>query len=72
MNAIGTTYEELVALLTKLGAKMEAWEVHALYLGALTSTNFRLGPQRLLDRVLGDAPVLGESLNDANAAVQRV
>jgi uncharacterized protein len=58
------------AVLTKLNAKLDAREVHALYLGALTSPNPQLGPQRLLDRIFGDNPVLGDSLEDANAALQ--
>ncbi len=65
-----TSFRELDALLKRLHAKLEAREVHALYLGALTSTSFGLGPQRLLDRILGDAPVLGGSREDANAALQ--
>jgi hypothetical protein len=60
---------ELEGLLTKLGAKLRAHEVHALYLGALTSTSLGLGPQRLLDTVLGDGMVMGESLVDANATI---
>ena len=60
---------ELEGLLSKLGAKLRAHEVNALYLGALTSTRLGLGPQRLLDTVLGDATVMGESLEDANAAI---
>ncbi len=68
---IGTTsFADFEAMLTRLHAKLEAREVHALYLGALTSTNFRLGPQRLLDRIFGDEPVLGESIDDANATLQ--
>jgi hypothetical protein len=71
MAPIGTTsFGDLDALLTRLHAKLGAREVHALYLGALTSTSFQLGPQRLLDRILGDAPVLGESIEDANEALQ--
>jgi hypothetical protein len=60
---------ELEGMLTKLGARLRAHEVHALYLGALTSTSLGLGPQRLLDTVLGDDMVMGESLADANAAI---
>jgi hypothetical protein len=66
MPAIGaTTYAELDAMLSKLGAKMTAPQVHALYLGAMSSTNLRLGPQRLLDRVLGEAVDLGEDPMEA-------
>jgi len=68
---LGTTsFEDFEAVLIKLGAKLEARNVHALYLGALTSTDFRLGPQRLLNRIFGDEPVLGGSIEDANAALQ--
>jgi len=68
---LGTTsFADFDAVLTKLGATLDAREAHALYLGALTSTDFRLGPQRLLDRILGDEPVLGSSIEDANAALQ--
>jgi hypothetical protein len=71
MNTINTTaFENLDRLLTKLGAERNAREVHALYLGALTSTSFRLGPQQLLDQVLGDGAVMGENEHDANEAIQ--
>ena len=60
---------ELQDLLTRLGAKLSASEVHALYLGALTSTCLGLGPQKLLGAILGKEPMLGESIEDANAAV---
>lgn len=60
---------ELQDLLTRLGAKLSASEVHALYLGALTSTCLGLGPQKLLGAILGEEPMLGESIEDANAAV---
>ncbi len=32
---------------------MEAWQVRALFLGALASTNMRLGPQHLFPHILG-------------------
>jgi hypothetical protein len=60
---------ELEGTLTKLGAKLRAHEVHALYLGALTSTRLGLGPQRLLDTILGEDVAMGESLADANAVI---
>ena len=70
---IGTpSFADFEATLTKLHAKLEAREAHALYLGALASTNVRLGPQRLLDRIFGDEPVLGDSLEAANTAIQIV
>lgn len=55
MPAIGTTnYPALDAVLTKLGAQRTTEEVHALFLGALTSTSLRLGPQHLLGHIFGD------------------
>jgi hypothetical protein len=54
-------------VLSRLGAKLEAWQVRALFLGAQTSTNMRLGPQHLLSRIFGDKHVLGDDLADANA-----
>ena len=55
MLPIGTTkYPELDAVLTRLGAQRTTEEVHALFLGALTSTSLRLGPQHLLERIFGD------------------
>lgn len=65
-----TTYAELDAVLRKLEAKLEAREVHALYLGALISTNLGLGPQKLLGHIFGDVPVLGDSIEAANDALQ--
>lgn len=68
---VGTpTFAELEALLPKIGAKLEARQVHALYLGALTSTSFGLGPQQLLELILGEAPTVGASIDDANAVLQ--
>ena len=64
------TFPELAKVLTKLGAKLSAREVHALYLGAITSTSFQLGPQRLLGHIFGDEPTLGESVEDANKNIQ--
>lgn len=67
-----TTYADLNAALERVGAKMKAWEVHALYLGALTSTNFRVGPHRLLDRILGEEAAIGESAEDVNVALMPI
>lgn len=64
------SFADFDAVLTRLHAKLPARQAHALYLGALTSTNVRLGPQRLLDRLLGDAPALGDSIEAANAVIQ--
>ncbi|MFC1641152.1 SEC-C metal-binding domain-containing protein [Myxococcota bacterium] len=60
---------ELDGVLTKLGTKVRGHEVHALYLGALTSTRLGLGPQGLLDVILGEDRRMGESLEDVNAAI---
>lgn len=43
----------LETLLADQRAAMTAWQVRALILGALTSTNLRLGPQHLLPHILG-------------------
>jgi hypothetical protein len=66
------SFADFDATLTQLHAKLQAREAHALYLGALASTNVRLGPQRLLDRIFGEQPVFGDSLEAANAALQIV
>lgn len=63
------TSSELQGQLEKLGARLRAHEVHALYLGALTSTTLGLGPQKLLGAIFGDEPMLGDSIEDANAAL---
>jgi len=57
-------------VLSHLGAKLATWQVRALYLGAQTSTNLRLGPQHLLEHIFGDEPVLGDGIDDANANIQ--
>jgi len=73
MDASGTiSFAELEELLSRLDAKLAAREVHALYLGALTSTNLRLGPQQLLGHIFGEAPMLGDSMVEANSALQTV
>lgn len=55
MPAIGTTtLHELSAALKKARAKLSPSEVHALYLGAMTSTNPRFGPQHLIEQILGE------------------
>lgn len=64
-----TSASELQQLLDKLGAKLRVHEVHALYLGALTSTKLGLGPQTLLDIILGEEPALGANVDEANAAI---
>lgn len=57
-------------VLSRLGAKLEAWQVRALFLGAQASTNVRLGPQHLLPHLFGDEPMLGEGLAEASANLQ--
>jgi hypothetical protein len=64
------TIADLDHVLRKIGAKVTAWEVHALYLGAQTSTNIALGPQQLLERILGDDAVMGENIAEANEYLQ--
>jgi hypothetical protein len=66
MQVRSIAQDELDKQLAELGAKLSVHEVHALYLGALTSTSLRLGPQRLLPFIFGDEMVLGESLDEAN------
>ena len=61
---------DLDAVLETSGAKMRGWEVHALYIGALTSTSFGIGPQQLFDRIYGEEPILGDSLEQANQRIQ--
>jgi hypothetical protein len=64
------TFPEFEKVLMKLGAKLSAREVHALYLGAITSTSFQLGPQRLLGHIFDGEPTLGASVEDANTNLQ--
>lgn len=59
--------ESLEALLRAWPGAMPAWQVQALFLGALASTNMRLGFQHLLGRVLGDDEPVFESMEQANA-----
>lgn len=54
MDARNDRAEALDTLLSTHGAAMSGWQVQALFLGAHTSTNMRLGPHHLLDRILGD------------------
>jgi hypothetical protein len=70
MMVKNVSFEAFATTLRRRNAKLAAREVHALYLGALTSTSFRLGPQHLLDRILGDEPVAGETVEEANEALQ--
>jgi hypothetical protein len=52
----------LESVLSRCRSKLTAWQVRALYLGAQTSTNVRLG--------FGPEPILGDDLDDANANLQ--
>src|SRR5690348_5705568 len=53
--------------LSRIGAKLETWQVSALFLGARASTNIRLGPHDLLESICGPEPRLGNDLEDVNA-----
>jgi hypothetical protein len=57
-------------VLERLGAKLAAWQVRALFLGAQVSLNLRLGPQHLLPHIFGDDLCLGDDLADANQNLQ--
>jgi len=59
-----TISDPLEDVLRRLGAKLSAWQVRALYLGAHASADLELGPQHLLPEILGDAEV-GEHEQDA-------
>jgi hypothetical protein len=54
-------------VLSSINAKLEVWQVRALFLGANASTNVRLGPQHLLEHICGPEPVFGNDVDDANA-----
>jgi hypothetical protein len=66
--AVKSSEHQSVALEKILGSRrgaMRGWQVRALVLGALTSTNLRLGPQHLLAHILGsESPVL-ETIDQA-------
>jgi hypothetical protein len=53
-----------------MGAKLEEWQVRPLILGAQASTNLDVGPQHLLPRICGDAPVLGKDTADVDANME--
>jgi hypothetical protein len=62
MHTVGaSTYAELEEALARVNARLRPAEVHALYLGALTSTNLRLGPQQLLGGILGHDHVIAHA-----------
>ena len=62
------SYADLDAVLAKVEARLTARQVHALYLGALTSTSPDFGPQKLLNGILGDAPKIANQ-EEANATL---
>ena len=61
---------EIEEILSRLHAKLEGWQVRALFLGAQASTELRLGPHHLLERIFGPDPMLGGSVEEANASLQ--
>jgi hypothetical protein len=63
------SFADLGRLLRRVDARLEAREVHALYLGAQTSTSFELGPQHLLGHIFGEQRVLGDTPADAKRNV---
>ncbi len=67
MRARTAEFAAFDTMLRRQGAAMEAWQVAALVLGALTSTNIRLGPQHLLPLILGDAHEGFASIEEAQA-----
>lgn len=68
MPAIGTaTLSELDDALEQRRSKLKTAEVHALLLGAMTSTDLRLQPQHLLERIFGDDFDLGPTEAEAMA-----
>lgn len=70
MRAPAMKTRPLDEALRRIGAKLEPWQVRALFVGAQSSTNVRLGPQHLLGRICGDEPIMGDDLADANANLQ--
>lgn len=60
----------LDALLGERAGAMPVWQVRALFLGALASTNMRLGPHHLLSCVLGDEDPKLDSAEEAQALVR--
>jgi len=67
MRPIPAKTRPLGEALRSVGAKLEGWQVRALFLGAQSSTSLRVGPQHLLPRICGGEPVLGRDLDEANA-----
>lgn len=63
------TPAKLSSLLERFGAKKKVHEVHALYLGALSSTSVRLGPSQLYQTVVGREGMIGASVEGAEAAM---
>jgi len=59
-----STLADLEVTLRELGAKLSAREVHALYLGAMTSVRPAVGPHLLLGRIFGDEHIVVDSGDD--------
>jgi hypothetical protein len=57
-------------VLDRLRARLSEPEVRALFMGAQASTNQRVGPQHLLDRIFGPDLELGADIKDANENLQ--
>lgn len=71
MRPIPRKTRPLDEALRGIGAKLEAWQVRALFLGAQASTNVRIGPQHLFGHICGDdGPIMGRDLADANENLQ--
>jgi hypothetical protein len=70
MRTTGTKTRPLDEALRRMGAKLEAWQVRALILGAHASTNLQVGPQHLIGHICGDEPIMGRDAADANENLQ--
>jgi hypothetical protein len=65
---IGVTYPNLEKVLAKLNAKLSASGVHAMYLGAVTSTSFQLLLAAERARRTGAGSALGARIATPRAA----
>jgi hypothetical protein len=73
MNDSGSTsYGDLQALLVQIGAEKGAHEVHAMYLGALTSTLVAVDPIKLFYAILEGAASEPQGIAETNAAIGTV
>lgn len=64
--------DDLGKLLQRHGAALSLWQVEALFLGALTSTNIKLGPHHLLDRIFPGGELPGGSIEEANEILKGI